>query len=282
MNEFFAKLEARWRAGARVCVGLDPELARIPAALRNNLRDLHPQFTFNQRVMDATADIALAWKFNSKFYPGERGLESLGMSYSYARRQYPHVPLIDDSKYVDIGKTLRGLVEQSFRYFGADAATVVPYPGGEALKPFLDRAEKGIIVLCRTSNPGAGEFQDLEVRVVEEGVTMIRSFYEQVARAFSKTWNVSGNCALVVGATAPEQLARVRAIVADMWLLIPGIGAQEGDLEAVLKNGLNSRGSGVIINSSSGIIFAPEGPRAATLKLTREINAILQPRPLAA
>jgi orotidine-5'-phosphate decarboxylase len=179
----------------------------------------------------------------------------------------PDVPVILDVKLADIGNTNEGYAREAFDYYKADAMTVHPYLGKEALQPFLDRKDKGIFVLCRTSNPGAGEFQDRFVNLtpaeIDEWGLMPGTrlpLYQLVAYRVSREWNTNDNCGLVVGATYPEELRQVRGIVGDMPLLIPGIGAQGGDVEATVNAGRDSHGHGMIINSSRSIIFASAGP----------------------
>jgi orotidine-5'-phosphate decarboxylase len=180
--------------------------------------------------------------------------------------------VILDAKRADIGTTNLGYVQAAFDIIGVDAITVHPYLGKEALAPFLARKEKGIIVLAKTSNPGAGEFQDLPVGDLQEPL------YQVVARHVAQNWNANGNCALVVGATYPADLKKVRAIIGDMPILIPGIGVQGGEIAATVAAGKDSRGWGMIINSSRGVIFASkeddfaQAARRATKELRTEIN----------
>lgn len=233
--------------------------------------------------MEATKDLVCAYKPNLAFYRGASGKEVLSETIEYISTVTQNVPVILDAKYADIGNTNDGYVEEAFGYFGADAVTVHPYLGAEAMKPFLERTDKGVIVLCRTSNPGAGEFQDMQVYQDSDAFagTGSKPLYERVARNVSYSWNYNDNCAVVVGATYPDELARVRRLVGDMPILIPGIGAQGGDLEATVRTGRNSRGQGMIINSSRGIIFASSGEdfaaaaRAETIKLHNAITACL-------
>jgi orotidine-5'-phosphate decarboxylase len=180
------------------------------------------------------------------------------------------VPVILDAKRGDIGSTAQNYAIEAFERYGADAVTANPYLGRDSVQPFLDRADKGVVILCRTSNPSAADFQDLMI----DG----RPLYQHVAQAVARDWNGHGNCALVVGATWPEQLREVRAIVGDLPLLIPGIGAQGGDVEAVLRNGMAADGAGLIVSSSRAILYASSGAdyadaaRAATRKLRDAIN----------
>lgn len=248
MSTFLDKLTAKWDEGKFVCVGLDKG-----------------DFEFDKNIIDQTFDLVCAYKPQSAFY--EAGNHSdLKKTVDYIRQKNPSIPVILDAKRGDIGNTNEAYAKAAFDDLGVDAITVSPYLGKEALQPFIDRVEKGIIILVRTSNPGAGEFQDLLVNN--------KPFYQVVAEHV-KTWNTNNNLAVVVGATYPEELKIVRDIVGDMPILVPGIGAQSGDLAGTLKNGLNSKKQGLIINSSRGIIFAPD-PRQAALKLHQDIVGFLK------
>jgi len=248
---FLDKLKRKWEENKFVCVGLD-----------------QGEFEFNKNIIDQTADLVCAYKPQSAFYEteGTTGVEALKKTIQYIREKDPGIPIILDAKRGDIGNTNKAYVKTIFDDLGVDAVTVHPYLGKESLEPFLNRADKGIIVLVKTSNPGAGEFQDLE--------TGGKPLYQIVAKHVANDWNKNNNCAVVVGATYPEELKKVREIVGDMPILVPGVGAQGGDLEATIKNGLNSKKQGLIISSSRGIIFAPN-PREATLKLHQEIVSSL-------
>ncbi len=245
-----------------VCVGLDSDIDKIPSKIRNGP---HPQTTFNKKIIEATHDLVCAYKPNTAFYEqrGKGGVEALKMTCDYIREKYTEIVLIIDAKRADIGTTNKGYVKFIFDYLGADAVTLHPYLGQEALAPFLERADKGCIILCRTSNPGAGEFQDLKVGKIP--------LYKVVAKRVVKEWNKNGNCMLVVGATYPQELYEVRKIIGDMTLLVPGVGAQGGGVEKIVKAGLNSKRAGMIINSSRGIIFAAD-PRSEAKRLRDEIN----------
>lgn len=245
-----------------LCVGLDSDIEKVPKQI---LANEHPQTTFNKLIIDATHDLVCAFKPNTAFYEsrGLPGVEALKLTCDFIKEKYPEVPIIIDAKRADIGNTNEGYAKFMFDYLGADAVTLHPYVGSDALKPFLDRKEKGSIILCRTSNPGAGELQDLEVNG--------KPMYQIVAENVAKKWNTNDNCALVVGATYPTELAIVRRIVGDMPLLIPGVGAQGGDVEKTVKAGVDVSGKNAIINSSRRIIFA-ENPREEALKLRDEIN----------
>lgn len=217
------------------------------------------EFEFNQKIIDQTYDLVCAYKPNFAFYEalGSKGWENLKKTVEYLRQNYPEIVTIADAKRADIGNTNQGYVKAIFDDLGFDSVTVNPYFGREALLPFLDRVDKGIIILCKTSNPGSGEFQDL--------------IWEKVAKNVTNEWNKNNNCLLVVGGTYPEELKKVREIVREMTLLVPGIGAQGGDVERTVKAGLNSKKAGMIINSSRGIIFT-ENPRLEAQKLRDEIN----------
>lgn len=244
---FLAKLQKKWAEKKFVCVGLDQS-----------------SYQANKKVVDATYDLVCAYKPNTAFYEadGISGLENLKKIIHYIQTKAPDILIILDAKRGDIGSTNEGYTKAAFENFKVDAITVNPYPGKIALQPFLDYKDKGIIFWVRTSNPGAGEFQDLKIKG--------ESLFTVIARHIANDWNENGNCSVVVGATYPKELAYVRKIVGDMPILIPGIGAQGGDLQATIKAGKNSQGQGMIISSSRGIIFAPD-PREATLKLHQDI-----------
>lgn len=250
--DFLKKLESCWDANdSLLCVGLDPIIDRLPKHL---LESKTPFFDFNKAIIDATADLVCAFKPNSAFYEalGAAGITELKQTCDYIRETYSNIPVILDYKRGDIGNTNLHYNDFAFDYLGVDAATIHPYFGREAIQPFLDHKDKGIIIMCRNSNPGAGEFQDLEV----DG----QKLYLRVAKNVAEDWNDNGNCLLVIGATVPQDLAEVRQVVGDdMVLLVPGIGAQGGNLEATLKAGLNKRGAGLIINSSRDILYQSSG-----------------------
>ncbi|MBO0783780.1 MAG: orotidine-5'-phosphate decarboxylase, partial [Ktedonobacteraceae bacterium] len=212
---FVSLLEQRWQHNTLVCVGLDPQYERLPSVLKSDSVE-EALFLFNREIVDATHDLVCAYKPNAAFYEayGDAGLRALQRTIHHIKTSYPHVPVILDAKRADIGSTNTGYVRAAFDVLGADAITVHPYLGREALAPFLERKEKGIFVLVRTSNPGAGEFQDLLVGEQREPL------YQVIARQVANHWNNSGNCALVVGATYPAELRTVRALVGDLPILI--------------------------------------------------------------
>ncbi|MGI8637710.1 MAG: orotidine-5'-phosphate decarboxylase, partial [Segetibacter sp.] len=214
-----------------------------------------------------------AYKPNSAFYEayGSVGIEQLKMTTDYMHDNYPDIPIILDAKRADIGNTNNGSISFIFDYLGVDAVTLHPYLGREALEPFLALQDKGIIILCRTSNPGATEFQDL--------LSDDKSVYQHVAKAVREKWNSKKNCLLVVGATYPEEMKIIREIVGpDMVFLVPGIGAQGGNIAEVVKAGLGANKRGLIINSARDIIYASvnqdfaEAARKRAMETRHEIN----------
>jgi orotidine-5'-phosphate decarboxylase len=254
------KLEARMDASqSLLCVGLDPELSRLPERFQ---RERYPLFSFCAEVIDATAEFACAFKPNTAFFEahGARGWDELARVFAHMRQQYPGHFTVCDAKRGDIGSTNRGYVRAVFDELGADAITLHPYLGREALAPFLERKDKASIVLCRTSNAGAGELQDLAV----SGTPL----WQHVAQRVSTDWNVHGNCMLVVGATWPEEMRQIRANAPAMTFLVPGIGAQGGDVEATVRAGLRSDGKGMLLASSRAILYAADP--AASARATRD------------
>lgn len=271
-TSFIAALRRRWQtSGSLVCVGLDPELERIPqlarggrtgllsAAAGEEEADIEGALVgFTQAIVDATADLVCAYKPNSAFYEqyGPAGMRALQRLIAYIHARYPEIPVILDAKRADIGSTSAAYARAVFDAYHADAVTLHPYLGREALSPFLERADRGCLILCRTSNPGAGEFQDLATRGPDGAE---RPLYQQVARAVATDWNTNGNCALVVGATYPDELRIVRGLVGDMPILVPGVGAQGGEIEAVVGAGLDSAGQGLMISLSRSVLYASSG-----------------------
>jgi orotidine-5'-phosphate decarboxylase len=252
MSRFIDLLQPHWRQQHFLCVGLDADYTKLPPHLQQ-ISVAAALFQFNRAIVDATAAYCCAFKPNIAFYEGYglEGLDALIKTNHYIREAYPGIPIILDAKRADIGNTNFGYLKAVKSIFGADAITVHPYLGKEALRPFLDDRDLGVIVLCHTSNPGAGEFQELVVAKVE--------FYKKVASNVNKNWNYNQNCALVVGATYPRQIGEIRAIAPELPLLIPGIGAQGGDLEKTVRYGLDANQGGIIINASRSIIYASRG-----------------------
>lgn len=233
-----------------LCIGLDSDVSKLPKHLEGLE---NAQFAFNKAMIDATHDLVCAYKPNDAFYEayGVKGMVQLKLTVEYIRHVDPEIQIIFDAKRADIGSSNMGYVRYAFTELGVDAITVHPYLGREALQPFLDQKEKGIIVLCKTSNSGAGEFQDL----LAEG----KPLYRIVAEHIANQWNQNDNCGVVVGATYPQELAEVRRIVGDMPILIPGIGAQGGEVERTVRAGVDETGGNAIINAGRSIIFASAG-----------------------
>lgn len=250
------------RVNSLLSLGLDTRLEQVPQRF---LRENHPLFAFNRSLIQATHDCICAVKPNIAFYEahGAQGLLALRLTMEWLRANHPDILTICDAKRGDIGSTSEAYADAIFDGLGFDAVTLNPWLGRDALQPFLRRDDRACVILCRTSNPGAGEFQDLE----SDGCPL----WLQVVQAVSEGWNERGNCMLVMGATRPQELARARRHAGEMPILVPGIGAQGGDVAAALRAGLDSRGGGLIINASRSIIHA-ENPRQAALALRDEIN----------
>ena len=268
------KYEARADAvDSLLCVGLDPDVAKLPARFRSAG---HPQFEFNKYVIETTHAHTASYKLNLAFYEaqGVRGFEDLELTTNYLRSSHPDILLLCDSKRGDILNTNIHNAIGPFDCFGFDGVTVHPYIGGESLAPFLERRDKAIIVLCRTIDRGRNQIQTLMV----DG----KPLWQVVAEKVCSEWNGRGNCMLVIGATSEAEMRTARALAGDMTFLVPGVGAQGGDLESAVKAGLNSRGKGLIIVAARGVIFADDPGRAAA-ELRARINraretATLTPR----
>jgi len=274
MSGFVARLAHAWETNdTLLCIGLDPEIERFP---RHILAEASPIFHFNKSIIDATADLVCAYKPQFAHYAAYEAEDQLERTIEYIHRVYPDVPVILDAKRGDVGNTAERYAIEAFERYGADAVTVNPYLGGDALEPFLRHADRGVIVVCRTSNPGAGELQDLDIGG--------RRLYQVVAELAARRWNSRGNCLLVVGATYPRELAEVRELVADMPLLVPGVGAQGGDVSQVVRNGQTRAGTGLIISASRSVLYASAGAdfaaaaRGAAEVLRAQINASRQRR----
>jgi len=247
---FMQALRNRWRdADTLLCVGLDPDPAKFPEAF---VDDEDALFSFCRDIVDATAQYACAFKPQIAYFAAHNGGEAaLQRLMAHINGAHPDVPVILDAKRGDIGSTAGQYATEAFERFGADAITLNPYMGRDSAEPFLAYNDRGCVFLCHTSNPGARDFQELDVGG--------EPLYQRIARTIAGEWNAAGNCALVVGATFPEELKVIRGIVGDMPLLIPGVGAQGGDVEAVVRNGATPDGTGLMINSSRGILYASSG-----------------------
>jgi len=263
MNPILRKYEDRVEAiQSLLCVGLDPVLQQIPQKFQNTSA---PFFEFNKLIIEKTAEYTAAYKPNIAFYEarGSQGLRELEQTMEYLHDRHPDIVTICDAKRADLANTNKAYVAAIFDHMGFDSVTLHPYLGREALAPFLDRHDKACIILCRTSNPGAAEIQDLKV----EGSPLWQTIADRVANH----WDTDGNCMLVVGATYSDEMRRIRAIAPTTTFLVPGIGAQGGDLTAVLTAGLDKNGRGLMISSSREIIYA-EDPAAAARNLRDAIN----------
>lgn len=251
------------QANSLVCVGLDSDRTKLPERFKDSPT---PQFDFNRWIIEQTHSYVAAYKPNIAFYEasGTEGLRDLKLTMEYLQTNHPDILTICDAKRGDNGLSNTGYVASIFDWLGFDAVTLHSYLGQETLRPFLDRADKACIILCRTSNPGAGEFQDL---TTSDG----KPLWQIVAEHVSTVWNTNNNCMLVAGATYPQELGQIRQVVGDMPLLVPGIGAQGGDIAEVVPVGIDSQRRGLIISSSRGIIFSDD-PAQATRQLRDEIN----------
>jgi orotidine-5'-phosphate decarboxylase len=252
-----------------LCVGLDTDLEKIPKFL---LKDDDPIFSFNQKIIDSTFDLVCAYKPNIAFYEayGSKGWGALKKTCEIVPQE---IPIIIDAKRGDIGNTARMYAKAVFENLGADGVTVNPYMGEDAISPFLEYENKCALILCLTSNKGAQNFQLCLI----DGKPLYQIVAEKVL-----SWNKKGNCGLVVGATYPEQLKKVRGIAKSLPILIPGVGAQSGELESTVKFGTDEKGERAIINSSRAIIYASpekdfaEAARAEASKLRDKINLYRQ------
>jgi len=270
IQSFGQKLAAAWQAtNSLVCVGLDPEPKKFPDRFRDAPGGI---FEFNKAIIDATRDLACAYKPQFAHYAAHAAENQLEHTIDYIKETAPNAIVILDSKRGDNGSTAEQYAHEAFDRYGADAVTVNPYLGRDSVEPFLKHADKGVIILCRTSNPGAKDLQDLNVGPG-------RKLFQHVAETVAKEWNGNGNCMLVVGATYPEELADIRARVGDLPFLVPGVGAQGGDVAKVMRAGKTAAGTGLVISSSRAILYASSGEdfavaaRKATLELRDSINA---------
>jgi orotidine-5'-phosphate decarboxylase len=252
---FMQALRARWSdSGSLVCVGLDPEPAKFPARFAG---DPEAVFAFCRDIVDATAEYACCFKPQIAHFAALGAEAALSRLIGHIHAAHPGVPVILDAKRGDIGSTAQRYAIEAFDRYGADAVTANPYLGRDSVQPFLDRADRGVVILCRTSNPGAGDLQDLAVSSGDGRDA--RPLYQHVADKVAREWNGNGNCMLVVGATWPEQLRDVRARVGDLPFLVPGVGAQGGDAEAVVRNAKTADGTGLVVSSSRAILYASSG-----------------------
>jgi len=261
---FIERIQKRWNLGTQVCVGLDPFPEKFPTTVNSILE-------FNKAIIDATADLACCYKPQFAHFAAVAAEDQLKETIAYINENHPDVPVILDSKRGDIGSTASMYAKEAFDHYRADAVTVNPYMGSDTVLPFAEHADRGVIVLCRTSNPSASEFQNQLI----DGEPL----YIHVAKMAQEKWNANANICLVVGATAPSEMKRIREVAPDLPFLVPGIGAQGGDLESTLDAGRFNNGNGLMINSSRAILYASnnddfaEAARAETLKLKQAIQA---------
>jgi orotidine-5'-phosphate decarboxylase len=270
---FIQKLSAAWAANdSMLCVGLDPDVSRFPPQLKDRPDAI---FAFCKAIVDATADTACAIKPQIAYFAALRAEDQLEALCDYIRATYPDLPIVLDAKRGDIGATAQQYAREAFERYKVDAVTLSPYMGFDSVAPYLEWKDRGAVILCRTSNAGGSDLQFLNV----DG----KPLYQHVARLVADKWNTNGQCALVVGATFPNELAQVRSIVGDMPLLVPGIGAQGGDIQATVESGRIAGGRGLMISSSRAILYAPmqavdgedfaAAARRAALQTRDEINA---------
>jgi orotidine-5'-phosphate decarboxylase len=265
-NTFNQQLQSAWASqGSMLCVGFDPDSKRLPPSLQGKPEGI---FEFCREIADATADLVCSFKPQFAYFASQRAEAQLEKLIRHLKDHYPHIPVILDSKRGDIGSTAEHYAMEVFERYGADAVTVSPYMGFDTIEPYLRHKGKGVIVLCRTSNPGGSDLQFLNVS--PDG----QPLYLHIAKLAAQQWNSSGQISLVVGATFPEEITKVRAIVGDMPLLIPGIGAQGGDIDATVKAGAipNKPDTGMIINSSRAILYASSGSDFAQAARTVALN----------
>ena len=250
---FTEQLAAAWQKNdSQLCIGLDPDPAKFPAHLQG--RD-DAIFEFCKTIVDATADLVCSFKPQIAYFAAQRAEDQLEALIAHIHARHPGIPVVLDAKRGDIGSTAEQYAIEAFERYRADAVTINPYMGHDSVTPYLAYPDKGVFLLCRTSNPGGSDLQFLSLGPDQNG----EKLYEHVARLAAEKWNSNGQIGLVVGATFPAEIARVRALTGNMPLLVPGIGAQGGDIEATVKAGKTAAGSGLLINSSRAILYAGQG-----------------------
>lgn len=242
--------------GSLLCIGLDPEPAKFPEAYRGQPSKI---YDFCAAIVDATADLAMAFKPQIAYFAAHRAEDQLERLMAHMRKSAPHVPVILDAKRGDIGSTAEQYAKEAFERYGADAVTLSPFMGFDSIQPYLKYHGKGAFLLCRTSNPGGDDFQNQRLASVD-GQPLL---YEHIARLAQGPWNLNGQLGLVVGATYPAEIERVRALAPTVPLLIPGVGAQGGDAAATVKAGWRTSDgettAPIIVNSSRAILYASAG-----------------------
>ena len=242
---------AQARNASMLCVGLDPEPTRFPAQLKG---DANKIYDFCARIVDATADLVIAFKPQIAYFAAHRAEGQLERLMEHMRRMAPGVPIILDAKRGDIGSTAEQYAKEAFERYGADAVTLSPFMGFDSVQPYLKFEGKGAFLLCRTSNPGGDDLQNQRLSSVG-GEPLL---YEHVARLAQGPWNLNGQLGLVVGATYPNEIERVRSVAPTLPLLIPGVGAQGGDAVATVKAGWRTDAP-IVVNSSRAILYASSG-----------------------
>lgn len=264
---FIESLNGAWiKNNSLLCVGLDPDPAKFPAHLRGRPEAI---LEFCTGIADATADLVCCFKPQIAYFAAQRAENQLEALVAHIHANHPGIPVILDAKRGDIGSTAKQYAVEIFERYRADAITVNPYMGRDSVEPYLAYPDKGVILLCRTSNPGGSDLQFLDVGAADQP----EKLYERVARLVAREWNANGQCALVVGATFPHEIARVREIVSDLPLLVPGIGAQGGDIQATVQAGRTANGCGLMINSSRAILYAgaKDGPATGFADAARRV-----------
>ena len=243
--------------GSLLCVGLDPEPSKFPASMKGDASKI---YDFCAQIVDATADLAISFKPQIAYFAAHRAEDQLEKLMAHMRRNAPHVPVILDAKRGDIGATAEQYAIEAFERYGADAVTLSPFMGFDSVQPYLKHHGKGAFLLCRTSNPGGDDLQSQRLASVD-GQPLL---YEHIAKLAQGPWNVNGQLGLVVGATYPAEIERVRSLAPTLPLLIPGVGAQGGDAVATIKSGYRQRNGAttgaVIVSSSRAILYASSGP----------------------
>lgn len=276
-SSFNQLLQDRWNDERLVCVGLDPDLDRLPDSVRIPSNTAESVISFNTSIIDATHEFASSYKPNSAYYEklGLEGVKALIETITYVKRNYPAIPVILDGKRGDIGTSTEAYESAAFDVFDADAATVNPYFGRVALQSFLSHVDKGVIVMGANTDPGAGEFQDLPIPARGGGHEPL---YKHICRQVSESWNINGNCAVTACATQPEKVAQIRSVIGDMPILLLGAGAQGGDIIESVNVGIGVDNFGLIVNSSRSIIYAsPDNDFAeAANAATRTLNDTLR------
>ncbi|MBK7962910.1 MAG: orotidine-5'-phosphate decarboxylase [Bdellovibrionales bacterium] len=265
---FYSKLQKSWKqSNSLVCVGLDPLLDKLPLHLKGHKK---PLFEFIKSIVNLTAEHVCAFKPQIAYFSSQGAETALEETIAYIHEAFPHIPVILDAKRSDIAMTSEQYAIEAFDRYKADALTVVPFQGTDSMRPYLDRIDKGVILLCRTSNPSSADLQDLEV----DGEPL----YRIIAKKAVNEWNTNGNVSLVVGATQPNHLQEIRRLVGHMPILVPGIGPQGGQLESTVLAGMDSLGAGLIVSSSRAVLYASseedfaERALEVVLKIKNELN----------